>query len=67
MVTHAKDVYLDSRTLLSLAVEADADPRSVAKELRALRGDAPHVRGRAGERIRAVLASRGLVPRRDAA
>ena len=53
---------LTRRELLQLAVDADADPRSVAREIRALRGDGPHVRGRAGERIRAALAARGLLP-----
>lgn len=52
---------LTRRELLQLAVDSDTDPRSVAREIRALRGDGPHVRGRAGERIRAALAARGLL------
>lgn len=53
--------HVDTRTILSLAAEADVDPRSVRRELAALRGECPHVRGRPGERIRQALASRGLL------
>lgn len=47
---------LDASTKLSVAAEAEADPRSVAKEY-SLPGS---VRGRTGERIRKVLTVRGL-------
>ena len=47
---------VDTPTVLRLAAEADADPRTVA---RVLRGE--HVRGRAGERIRQALATGGAV------
>jgi hypothetical protein len=52
---------LDRPTLLRLAAEADSDPRSVAAELAAERGERAHVKGRAGERVRAVLAAKGLI------
>jgi hypothetical protein len=58
---------LDRPTLLRLAAEADSDPRSVENEIAALRGERPHVRGRAGERIRAVLAAKGLIQPDNAA
>lgn len=59
---------IDRPTLLRLAAECDADPRSVAREIQAIRGESERrVRGRAGERIRAVLASHGyVVPQRAA-
>lgn len=50
----------DRRTILAIAAESDTDPRSVEREFRAMRGEDRHVRGRAGERIRRVLADRGL-------
>jgi hypothetical protein len=52
---------VDRREILRLAAEADADPRSIERELRAMRGEDRHVRGRAGERVRAALASRGIM------
>jgi len=52
---------VDSLTVRSIAVEADTDVRSVQKRLRGER-----VRGRAGERIDAVLARRGLRAQRAA-
>jgi len=51
-------IQLDSLTLRTIAVESDTDVRSVQ---RALRGE--HVRGRAGERIHAVLVRRGILTR----
>lgn len=57
---------IDRPTLLRLAAAADSDPRTVARELRALRGVEPHVRGRAGERIRAVLSKHGFAPLKSA-
>jgi hypothetical protein len=53
---------LDRPTLFTLAAEADADPRSIERELAAYRGERPHVRGRAGDRVRAVLERHGLIP-----
>jgi hypothetical protein len=52
-------IAIDSLTVRAIGVEADADVRSVRKEL----GQPGSVRGRAGERIRAVLVRRGLVLR----
>ena len=46
---------VDRPTLLRLAADADADPRSVE---RALHGE--HVRGRAGERIARALETNGF-------
>jgi hypothetical protein len=57
---------LDRPTILRLAAAADSDPRTVAREIRALRGAEPHVRGRAGERIRAVLTRFGIAPQKSA-
>jgi hypothetical protein len=54
-------IELDSLTVRAISVEADADERSVRKRLRG-----EHVRGRAGERIEAVLIRRGLLVRRAA-
>lgn len=54
-------IEISRRELLALAVESDTDPRSVAREIRALQGKEKPVRGRAGERIRAALAARGLL------
>ena len=54
---------LDTRTILLLAAESDTDPRSVKREIAAIRGEREHVRGRPGERIRQVLEARGLVPK----
>ncbi|HEU4544632.1 MAG TPA: hypothetical protein VFR23_26130 [Jiangellaceae bacterium] len=51
----------DKRTVLRLAAEADVDPRSVRSEFAAMRGERPHVTGRAGEKLRVVLARRGYV------
>jgi hypothetical protein len=53
-------VALDTRTILRIAAEADVDPRSVRRELAAMRGERPPVRGRAGERIRAAFLKRGI-------
>ena len=50
--------------ILRLAAEADVDPRSVQRELRALQGTGKPVRGRSGERLRSVLAKRGILPGR---
>lgn len=44
-------------TIASLTVEADADPRTILRALLGL-----PVRGRTGERVRRVLAARGLAP-----
>jgi len=52
---------VDTRTILTIAVESDTDPRSVRRELAAQRGERAHIRGRAGERIRQVLAQKGLI------
>jgi hypothetical protein len=55
-------VQVDRPTFLRLAAEADSDPRSVARELAAAFGEGTlHVRGRAGERIRAVLQAHSLI------
>lgn len=60
------DVALpDHPTTRRLAVEADADPRSITAELLAARGLRPHVRGRAGTRVREVLARHGYLPARE--
>lgn len=59
--------HISRPELLRLAAEADTDPRSVAAELAAERGERPHVKGRAGERIRAVLAEKGLIQPESAA
>lgn len=59
--------HIDRPTLLRLAAEADSDPRSIAAELAAQRGERPHVKGRAGERIRSVLAAKGLIQAEKAA
>ena len=48
---------VDRQTLLRLAAEADADPRSVARVLRGER-----VRGHVGAKIERVLRQRGLEP-----
>ncbi len=56
------DLGIDRATLRALAVEAEADPRSIIAELRAARGERPHVKGLAGHRVRRVLMSRGLIP-----
>ena len=56
------DLGIDRATLRRLAVEADADPRSVIAELRAARGERAPVRGMAGHRVRRVLAEHGLIP-----
>lgn len=61
MVNAMHAIAIDRPTLLRLAAEADSDPRSVAAELAAQRGERPHVKGRAGERVRAVLAAKGLI------
>jgi hypothetical protein len=55
-------IPLDSLTVRSIGVESDTDVRSVLRELR----KPGCVRGRAGERIRAELAKRGLRPVRAA-
>jgi hypothetical protein len=56
-----QDPRVDTRTILEIAATSDTDPRSVQRELAAQRGERPHVRGRPGERIRAVLATKGLI------
>jgi hypothetical protein len=48
---------LDSATLRRLAVEAEADPRSVEKRMRGIR-----VRGLSGHRIDRVLVANGFTP-----
>lgn len=48
---------IDTATVRRLAVEAEADPRSVEARLRGKR-----VRGMAGHRIDRVLAKHGLAP-----
>lgn len=52
---------VDGATVRRLAVEAEADPRSVVAELRAELGEGPHVKGLAGHRIRRVLVRRGYI------
>lgn len=52
---------IDRRALLTMAVAADIDPRSILHELAADRGERPHVRGTAGIRARRVLAENGLI------
>ena len=49
-------VTLDRPAILRIAADADVDPRSVERELAAERGERPHVRGRAGQKIRDALA-----------
>jgi hypothetical protein len=61
------DLGIDRATLRALAVAADVDPRSIIAELRAERGERPHVRGMAGHRARRVLAERGFVRAQEAA
>lgn len=61
------DLGIDRATLRALAVEAEADPRSVIAELRAARGQRQHVRGLAGHRVRRVLARHGLLAPEQAA
>lgn len=51
------DPLIDRPTLLRLSAEADCDPRTI---LAAVHGRP--VRGRAGERVRTVLARHGLLP-----
>jgi hypothetical protein len=53
MVQH--DEHVDTLTVRRVAVEAEADPRSVSRELRGER-----VRGLVGERIRRILREHGL-------
>ncbi len=55
------DLGIDRATLRALAVEAESDPRSIIAELRAARGQRPHVRGLAGHRVRRVLIRHGLI------
>lgn len=57
MSARTRDLPVDLATLRVLAVEASADPRSVARVLRGER-----VRGMADHRIRAVLATHHLLP-----
>lgn len=56
----------ERRLALEVAAETLCDPRSVAREIRALRSEDRHVRGLIGERIRAALASRGFDAARGA-
>lgn len=56
------DLGIDRATLRRLAVEAEADPRSIIAELRAARGEGRGVRGLAGHRVRRVLVRAGLLP-----
>lgn len=58
---------MSTREVLLIAAESETDVRSVRKELAAQRGEAEHVRGRAGERIRQVLAQKGLISEGKAA
>jgi hypothetical protein len=58
---------IDLATLRALAVAAEVDPRSVIAELQAARGERPHVRGMAGNRVRRLLAEKGLIPAAKAA
>jgi hypothetical protein len=46
---------VDRPTLYRIAAEADCDPRTVAAAIAARRGERPPPRGRAGERVAAVL------------
>lgn len=50
----------ERRISLEIAAETLTDPRSVTRELAALRGADRHVRGGAGERIRQALLARGF-------
>lgn len=59
-------MHIDSRLVLEIALASDTDPRSVRKEIAAIRGKGPHVRGRAGERIRAALRNRGYIAKEAA-
>ena len=52
---------VDKATTRRLAVEADADPRSVQRELQ----EPNSVRGMPGHRIRRVLETHGLRPRQS--
>jgi len=54
-------MHLDRRATLLIAAEAGVDPRSVDHELAAERGERPHVRGDAGERVRRALVQHGLI------
>lgn len=54
------DPYFSIREIHAIAAEADCDPRSVTRELRAMRGESERVRGRAGERVRRALHSLGI-------
>jgi len=49
---------VDTLTIRAIGVEADADVRTVQREL----AQPGSVRGRPGERVRAVLKRRGLLP-----
>jgi len=60
---HRGDLGVDAATIRALAVEAECDPRSIERELRAQRGERAHVRGLAGHRARRVLASHGYIAR----
>lgn len=50
-------IIITDDTIASLTVEADADTRTILRALLGL-----PVRGRTGERVRRVLAARGLCP-----
>jgi hypothetical protein len=53
-------------TIRKIAVDADADERTVEKEIRRARGEPlPPVRGRAGERVREAMARHGVQPAGD--
>lgn len=56
------DLGIDRATLRRLAVEADVDPRTIIRELRAARGERPPVRGMAGHRARKLLVEKGMIP-----
>lgn len=57
MTEHIEPGQIDTATIRRLAVEAEADPRSVEARLRGKK-----VRGLAGHRIDRVLAAHGLTP-----
>jgi hypothetical protein len=48
--------------IMRIAAEATCDPRTVVAELAARRGERAHVRGRSGDRIRAILERIGYAP-----
>ena len=56
MVPAMTEAHIDWAFILRVAADAACDPRTVAAELAAERGERVHVRGMVGERVRAALA-----------